>query len=159
MAPSIMGHPVDSIILQPYDIGNILRLSVIKSCCGNIIHSILENNEENPKTFSLLPGFEMMSETDRISFGISWDENCLKTSHMDHVTYVCQAGDSRKILQWYHDIFKMKRFLVGPQVCTLDLIFWQILTFLEVSEGPLFNNFYLKLLTLAGQNTYMQWLV
>ena len=123
MAPSVMGHPVDSIILQPYDIGNVMRLSVIKSCCGNIIHSILENNEENPKTFSLLPGFEMMSETDRNSFGISWDENCLKTSHMDHVTYVCQAGDSRKILQWYHDIFKMKRFLVGPQVSTLDLIF------------------------------------
>ena len=127
MAPSVMGHPVDSIILQPYDIGNVMRLSVIKSCCGNIIHSILENNdEENPEKFSNLPGFEIMSVTDQISFGISWDKNCLKTSHMDHVTYVCQAGDSRKILQWYHDIFKMKRFLVGPQVCILyTLFFWR----------------------------------
>ena len=125
MAPSVMGHPVDSIIMQPYDIGNVMRLSVIKSCCGNIIHSILENNEEeNPGKFSNLPGFEMMSETDQISFGIPWDKNCLKTSHMDHVTYVCQAGDSRKILQWYHDIFKMKRFLVDPQVCILYTLFF-----------------------------------
>ena len=144
MAPSVMGHPVDSIILQPYDIGNVMRLSVIKSCCGNIIHSILENNdEENPEKFSNLPGFEMMSETDQISFGISWDKNCLKTSHMDHVTYVCQAGDSRKILQWYHDIFKMKRFLVGPQVCILLYFFvnFMKLLFLKVSGG-IFNSIY-----------------
>ena len=112
---------IDSIISHPYDIGNFMRLSVIKSCCGNVIHSMIENNQENPKKFRL-PGFEMMSETDRTSFGISWEQNCLKTSHMDHVTYVCQAGDSRKILQWYHDIFKMKRFLVGPQVCPLYIL-------------------------------------
>ena len=48
-------------------------------------------------------------------FGQPWDQNGFATSHMDHITYVCNKGQSLDILAWYGDIFKMERFLVNPQ--------------------------------------------
>ena len=32
---------------------------------------------------------------------------------MDHVTYVCEAGQSASILSWYAEIFGMERFVVN----------------------------------------------
>ena len=34
---------------------------------------------------------------------------------MDHVTYVCEAGESQRVLKWYAECFGMERFLVSPQ--------------------------------------------
>jgi len=77
------------------------RYSVIKSCCGNIIHTLLDKK-------SNFPGFENVSE----NYGQIWNDNC--TTHMDHVTYVCEEGQSQRILSWYSDLFKMQRFFVNP---------------------------------------------
>ena len=96
-----------SVLVHPNDKCTGL-LSVVKSCCGNIIHTLLE------KKFKILPGFEEIG--DKSAFGKSWNDNCLRTTHMDHVTYVCHQGQSQKILQWYHKMFKMRRFFVNPQV-------------------------------------------
>lgn len=82
------------------------RLSVIKSCCGNIIHTLLDRK-------SSFNGFEKVEKLE--AFGKPWTNKLYATSHMDHVTYVCRKGQSSEILAWYGDIFKMKRFLVNPQ--------------------------------------------
>ena len=82
------------------------RLSVVKSCCGNVIHTLLEHDFD-----PYPPGFEAF----KTNVGQVWNENWLRTTHMDHITYVCHQGQSQKILQWYNSVFKMKRFLVNPQ--------------------------------------------
>ena len=109
-------------ILKPCQKGNI-RLSVVKSCCGNVIHSLISKEEGSKKEY--LPGFEPMTKEDMKSFDSinPWNENCLRTTHMDHITYVCYGGDSRKILAWYHEIFGMRRFLVNKQVKFIYIIY------------------------------------
>ncbi|XP_042868924.1 4-hydroxyphenylpyruvate dioxygenase-like protein isoform X2 [Penaeus japonicus] len=34
-------------------------------------------------------------------------------THIDHVTYVCRAGESRQLLDWYEQCFGMKRFFAN----------------------------------------------
>ena len=119
-------------ILKPCQKGNI-RLSVVKSCCGNVIHSLISKKKGSKKEH--LPGFEPMTKEDMESFESinPWNENCLQTTHMDHITYVCYGGDSRKILAWYHEIFGMRRFLVSKQVkffCIIFSFYFFILSFL-----------------------------
>ena len=95
----------NSVLVAPNDKCH-SRLSVVKSCCGNVIHSLLEKDFD-----PYPPGFEAI----QTNVGQVWNENWLRTTHMDHVTYVCHPGQSQKILQWYNSVFKMKRFLVNPQ--------------------------------------------
>ena len=94
-----------SVLVTPNDKCQV-RLAVIKSPCGNVIHTLLESDFD-----PYPPGFEAI----QTSVGQVWNENWLKTTHMDHVTYVCHQGQSAQILQWYNRVFKMKRFLVSPQ--------------------------------------------
>ena len=103
-----------SIIQSPFNHGNV-RVAIIKSCCGNIIHSLIAYKDHGD---FILPGFEPLTNEGQCQFETPWNENYVKTSHMDHVTYVCNSGESKKILEWYHEIFNMKRFLVSPQVST-----------------------------------------
>lgn len=106
-----------SVLLAPTKISGDLTVSVVKSCCGNVIHTLLDKDEEESSGAFLLPGFEAAaSDYDRRRFGAPWNDNSLRTTHMDHVTYVCHQGESKKILSWYNTVFKMERFLVGPQV-------------------------------------------
>lgn len=100
--PSILAKvQAEDIVLNRPD-----ELAVIKSCCGNIIHTLLKEDLDLCKIFA----DPIQDFTLRI-----WNDNQLKTTHMDHVTYVCEPGDSKKILQWYADLFNMKRFLVNPK--------------------------------------------
>ena len=64
---------------------------------------MIMNSKGNRSTF--LPGFEHVSDP---------PPHPLTTS-MDHVTYVCHAGESKRILEWYSHCFGMKRFLVNSQ--------------------------------------------
>ncbi len=107
-----------NVLVWPRDLGDDEgQVSVVKSCCGNVIHTLLSteppSDSRNSSGFSL-PGFTSVQKNGLASRG--WNANLPKTTHMDHVTYVCQSGDSKEILNWYNRIFKMRRFLVGPQV-------------------------------------------
>ncbi|XP_059078323.1 4-hydroxyphenylpyruvate dioxygenase-like protein [Tigriopus californicus] len=75
----------------------------IKSCVGNVIHSIV-----NPKSFSgsFLPGFERITSKENSEH---------LTESMDHLTYVCETGQSQAILDWYAKCFGMERFMVNPE--------------------------------------------
>lgn len=80
------------------------KFAVIKSCCGNVIHTLLEED------LDLTNAFKEPIEMDQV-----WPQHSLCTTHMDHVTYVCHQGQSQKILAWYGDLFKMQRFLVNSR--------------------------------------------
>ncbi len=54
-----------------------------------------------------LPGFESSMVSNDAA------QSPKTTSHMDHVTYVCDEGQSGAILKWYSDVFGMRRFLVN----------------------------------------------
>jgi len=98
-------HGIEQILVPLCSI-NDCRLAVIKSCCGNVIHTLLDKKTS-------LKGFEEVTKSN--IYGNSWEDRLFSTSHMDHITYVCTKGQSFDILAWYSDIFKMKRFLVNPQ--------------------------------------------
>jgi hypothetical protein len=107
----------DCVIIEPIKLSDDIRLSVVKSCCGNVIHTLIDKKSNSDFDSDFLPGFKKAEKNNKLFFGQQvWSENSLRTTHMDHVTYVCHPGESRKILNWYGDIFKMKRFLVSRQV-------------------------------------------
>lgn len=83
--------------------GGYVTHGTIQSCVGNVIHSIV-----NTKKFSgsFLPGFERV---------ISKENSEELTEHMDHLTYVCETGQSQAILDWYGKCFGMERFMVNPE--------------------------------------------
>jgi len=93
-------------ILSPIRSIDDCKLAVIKSCCGNVTHTLLDRK-------SLFNCFEKVEKSNL--YGEPWENRKFATSFMDHVTYVCKKGQSSEILAWYGDIFKMKRFLVNPQ--------------------------------------------
>ncbi|XP_069970953.1 4-hydroxyphenylpyruvate dioxygenase-like protein [Penaeus vannamei] len=41
-------------------------------------------------------------------------------THVDHVTYVCRAGESRQLLDWYEQCFGMKRFFANGEETEAD---------------------------------------
>ncbi|XP_037799557.1 4-hydroxyphenylpyruvate dioxygenase-like protein [Penaeus monodon] len=41
-------------------------------------------------------------------------------THVDHVTYVCRAGESRHLLDWYEQCFGMKRFFANGEETEAD---------------------------------------
>ena len=99
-----------------------LRYSVIKSICGNIIHTLLDSKDYRKHiNLPFLPGFvDVRNKNINLEhFSTNCNETSSLTSFIDHVTYVCQAGESKSILDWYKKCFGMERFLVGSKE-TLD---------------------------------------
>jgi len=81
-----------------------LRVAVVGSPCKNVIHSLVNTSQYNGL---FLPGFGEVASNE-----ISKEEEDKNMfTHMDHVTYVCEVGDSRRILDWYNKCCGMERFL------------------------------------------------
>ena len=79
----------------------IVRFSVVGSCCGNIIHTLLDKSKY---TGPFLPTFHSIESQQTFKEMIT---------HIDHITYVCHPGKSSEIIQWYQDCLGMKRFKVN----------------------------------------------
>ncbi|KAK8722769.1 hypothetical protein OTU49_012026 [Cherax quadricarinatus] len=65
--------------------------------------------------------FEMQKDTQ----GVSSDTNIYNpghnpplSTHIDHVTYVCEAGKSQNLIEWYERCFGMKRFKINLKEST-----------------------------------------
>ena len=77
-----------------------VRYAVVRSCCGNIVHTLLDKSGYcGPflPTFRKVIGDNLDKETERIT-------------HIDHLTYVCHPGDSKKIIDWYGQCLGTKPF-------------------------------------------------
>lgn len=79
-----------------------VRFAVIKSCLGNVIHTLLDTSQYKG---DFLPGF--ISETDTCM-----DDNSHVT-HFDHVTLACHEGRINEAMKWYESCLGMKRFLIN----------------------------------------------
>ena len=101
-----------------------LQYSVIKSICGNIIHTLINTKEyrRHSEDVPFLPGFNdvhrngnkvthLQSPNQHLSNNINYP----LTSFIDHVTYVCRMGESKLIINWYKHCFGMERFLIGSE--------------------------------------------
>lgn len=82
-----------------------VSLAIIKSCIGNVVHTLIQ--DENYKGV-FLPGFKLFTSTDDQS-----DLPNRLVSHLDHVTFACECGDSSQILDWYSSNLGMRRFLIN----------------------------------------------
>ena len=81
-----------------------VRVAVVSSPCANVIHSLV-----NTEHFSggFLPGFSATEPEDKVD-----TEDGLS---IDHVTYVCEVGESKPILTWYNQCCGMERFMVNTE--------------------------------------------
>ena len=84
--------------------------SVVRSCVGNVIHSIISLDGHRGE---FLPGFQKVRDSDDSSEGPL-------TNVIDHVTYICRTGETRQILEWYSKCFGMERFLTNNQETVED---------------------------------------
>jgi len=81
-----------------------VRYADLGSCCGNIIHTLLDKSQY---TGPFLPTFDPVDNK-----SVNEEAKELIT-HMDHITYVCNPGESSSIISWYEDCLGMKKFKVN----------------------------------------------
>ena len=105
-------YDVNSIVITPPTIiecGKECRLyySVIRSICGNIIHTLINTREyrHHSEDVPFLPGFyKVYRNINNVSYfhcptqHLSHNINYPLTSFIDHVTYVCRMGESKQII-------------------------------------------------------------
>lgn len=86
-----------------------IRYSVVQSPCGNVIHTLINTQEYKTNSgLPFLPGFIDVKSDDVYTE----EEMSLSTTHMDHVTYVCETNQSHHILKWYKTCFGMQPFQI-----------------------------------------------
>ncbi|XP_068216274.1 4-hydroxyphenylpyruvate dioxygenase-like protein [Palaemon carinicauda] len=108
-----------------------VRYSIVRSCCGNIVHTLIDKSKY---AGDFLPGFEtidvhggkpgLIPASILRDFSESpdlWNLHDNSSSflplstHIDHLTYVCEIGKSKELLSWYEFCFGMKRFLANRE--------------------------------------------
>ena len=85
-----------------------VETAVVSSPCENVLHSLV-NTSQYQGVF--LPGFSPVtspsspSPSPQLTPGLK---------QLDHLTYVCRAGQSQAILEWYSKTCGMETFLLNP---------------------------------------------
>ena len=90
-------------LVHPYNITSIegnIRCAVVSSPCGNVVHSLVNTQQYSGE---FLPGFTSLNATT--------NEEPLLT-HIDHVTFVVNEGETDEILDWYKSCCGMERFQI-----------------------------------------------
>ena len=90
-------HPVTEV----EDNGGKVRYSIVGSCCGNVVHTLLDKSQYKG---SFLPTFDESAQT----------QGEEPITHIDHLTYVCYPGESPDIIKWYQDCLGMEKFKTNP---------------------------------------------
>lgn len=90
-------HPVTEV----EDSSGKVRYSIVGSCCGNIVHTLLDKSQYKG---SFLPTFEKSADL----------QGQEQITHIDHLTYVCYPGESPSIIEWYENCLGMQKFQVNP---------------------------------------------
>lgn len=90
-------------VTEVRDHAGTVQYSIVGSCCGNVVHTLLDKSQYKG---SFLPTF------DELKTGIVNKE---PITHIDHITYVCNPGESAKIIDWYQKCLGMKKFKTNPK--------------------------------------------
>ena len=96
-----------------------VRVCTIKSCVGNVVHTLVEDSAYSGL---FLPGFETSETSDEASRNRSntksgqlrsSSEKLSDLHHIDHVTFCTPGGSSASVIGWYERCFGMKRFFIN----------------------------------------------
>ena len=96
------------LVMAPHSITSSLGrvdCAVVSSPCENVLHSLV-NTRQYRGVF--LPGFSPVTAPS-LSSSLS-----PSLKQLDHLTYVCRAGQSQEILEWYRNTCGMQTFLINP---------------------------------------------
>ena len=85
-----------------------VSVAVVSSPCSQVIHSLVNTTRYSGR---FLPGFTRAGE--EREDGEEETEDLI--SHIDHITLVCEPGDSRDILAWYSTTCGMQPFLLAQE--------------------------------------------
>ena len=83
-----------------------IEIGVIKSCIGNVIHTLIDDRRFSGQFLPLYADVSVCKNEDHES------RNPMVT-HMDHIAFVCARGSTASILKWYESCFKMHRFFIN----------------------------------------------
>ncbi|GAA34229.2 4-hydroxyphenylpyruvate dioxygenase [Clonorchis sinensis] len=90
-----------------------ITMAVIKSCIGNLFHTLLDTSQYDGP---LLPGFTQPEvgvgpEIARELQQCTVHSDCASPvfGHLDHIALACNTGESDSVIQWYKEVFGMKR--------------------------------------------------
>lgn len=90
-----------------YDNGYV-EYAVIRSCVDGVVHSLFDMSNYKGR---FLPGYEFKHHHGPELSAPQCDDGLLET-HFDHLTYATYKNESNRIINWYKDIFNMKRFKI-----------------------------------------------
>ncbi|CAL1261541.1 unnamed protein product [Larinioides sclopetarius] len=93
-------------IIPPTEISDengTVQYSIVKSKCGNVIHTLLNIDDYNGE---FLPGFEILDSCQSTS------KRDLNICGIDHVTLASYSGHSEKVINFYEKCFRMNRFKI-----------------------------------------------
>lgn len=81
-----------------------LRYCIVKSLCGNVLHTIIQKS-----TYSgFLVGFELVGERDD-----NLEDEAYCINYIDHVTMAVHRGFSESVLEFYETSFGMTKFRIS----------------------------------------------
>lgn len=111
-------HDANSVLHPPSvvkDTNGHMSFSIIKSICGNVVHSLL--NLENYHGH-FLPGFTEISNINSYDDTYSTEIDTINSNitHVDHVTLACHTGYSESIIKYYQNAFGMEKFKISRYV-------------------------------------------
>ena len=98
-----LGGTLHQPVTQVEDESGVVKYSIVGSCCGNVVHTLLDKSKYKGK---FLPTFDS-------SRCISRNEEPI--THCDHLTYVCYPGKSESIISWYKECLGMHKFKTNPK--------------------------------------------
>lgn len=98
-----LGGTLHQPVTQVEDESGVVRYSIVGSCCGNVVHTLLDKSQYKGQ---FLPTF---IPSDCLS------RNEEPITHCDHLTYVCYPGESESIIAWYKDCLGMRKFKTNPK--------------------------------------------
>ncbi|CAH8552870.1 unnamed protein product [Heterobilharzia americana] len=110
---------LQNILLEPTtytDYHGKVILGVIKSCVGNLLHTVIDSSHYNGL---FLPGYilpELGTNDDlkkKLYKHQSNSQLCVK--YIDHIALAGENGNSNNFIKWYETVFGMKRVFVNLQ--------------------------------------------
>lgn len=85
------------------DCNGTVIMAIVRSCIGNVVHTLIDDSDYRGL---FLPEFVPADEVVMLA-------REQLTTHFDHVTFACECGGSTKVLDWYSEVFGMRRFLIN----------------------------------------------
>jgi hypothetical protein len=89
------------------DNNGFIYYAIINSCVDGVVHTLIEKDNYIKENL-FLPNIQL----NKNELDDNDDDNQLVTTHFDHLTYATYKNTSNLIINWYTNIFNMRRFYI-----------------------------------------------